>query len=63
MEGLVVAVVVGSAPAAAAAAEVAGAAGTGCEVGEEDVWPLVWGAAASPFTSAIVKVLRVERLE
>jgi hypothetical protein len=29
------------------------AAGTGCEVGEEVVWPFVCGAV-SPFTSAMV---------
>jgi hypothetical protein len=34
-------------------AVVAAAAGTGWEVGEEVVWPFVWGAA-SPFTSAMV---------
>jgi hypothetical protein len=34
----------------------ADAAGTGWEVGEEDVWPLIWGGA-SPFTSAMVEML------
>jgi hypothetical protein len=50
-EGLLV---VGVGPPAAA--DVVGAAGTGWEVGEEDVWPLVWGGA-SPFTSAMVEML------
>lgn len=47
---------VGPGSAAAAAEVVAGAAGTGWEVGEE-VWPLVCGGT-SPFTSAMVTALR-----
>lgn len=49
-EGLLV-VVVGP-----PAADVVVAAGTGWEVGEDDVWPLVWWGA-SPFTSAMVGML------